>query len=242
MNRPVLTAVAALAALPVAAMAQWSDNFDSYAVGTIQGQGGWKGWDNVPAAAGLVTNNFFQSAPNSQQINGAADSVHEYAGYTSGWWSYSGNVYIPSGVTTGASYFILMNDYADGAQATGDWSTEIKFNLAGNVAFDDLAGTGGGPSPGSNSVPLVRNAWVPFRVDIDLTGNTQSIYYNNALIMSTSWTRGQAAAQLSIEAVDLYAANSGAIYYDNLAITQIPGPASAALLGLAGLMAGRRRR
>ena len=32
-------------------MVDWSDNFDSYATGSqLHGQGGWKGWDNNPAA------------------------------------------------------------------------------------------------------------------------------------------------------------------------------------------------
>ena len=36
--------------LPAAALAQWSDNFDSYPTGPLVGNGGWESWDNDPGA------------------------------------------------------------------------------------------------------------------------------------------------------------------------------------------------
>ncbi|MEX2219436.1 MAG: hypothetical protein WD749_11850 [Phycisphaerales bacterium] len=241
MRTRVIVVFAAVASAAATASAQWSDNFDTYSIGTINGQGGWKGWDNTPAAAGLVTNNVFNSAPNSQQINGGADSVREYAGYTSGQWSYGGDVFIPSGLTTGHTYFILLNKYLDnGTAADYRWSSQLTFNLATGLAYDSLAGGNVNPSPGSLSIPVVRDAWIPFRVDFDLTADTQSIYYNNTLVMATSWKRGNATGANALAAVDLFANNSGAIFYDNLAL--IPAPGVSALLALGGLLAARRRR
>ena len=47
--------VAALIWMPTAALAQWSDNFDSYDAGTkMDGVGGWAGWDDDGTAAGTI--------------------------------------------------------------------------------------------------------------------------------------------------------------------------------------------
>ena len=42
----------------------WSDNFDSYATNTVlDGVGGWAGWGNVSAQAGVAVNTFARSGP-----------------------------------------------------------------------------------------------------------------------------------------------------------------------------------
>ena len=64
-----------------------TDNFDSYINGSqMHGQGGWKGWDNNPAWGALVTNALSYSPPNSVEIVGASDLVHEFSGASSGPW------------------------------------------------------------------------------------------------------------------------------------------------------------
>ena len=76
----------------------WSDNFESYALGSsLHGQGGWKGWDNDPAATAYVSDDQSQSTPQSADIKEATDLVHEYSGYTSGQYIYTAYVYVPSG-------------------------------------------------------------------------------------------------------------------------------------------------
>ena len=91
----------------------WSDNFDSYVTGSsLQGQGGWKGWANSPAGAAFTSDEHAFSTPNSADIAPAADTVHEYSGYTAGEWVYTAWQYIPSDFA-GESYFILLNQYDD---------------------------------------------------------------------------------------------------------------------------------
>ena len=81
-------------------MVDWSDNFDSYATGSqLHGQGGWKGWDNNPAAGALTSSAQARSAPNSAAIVGASDLVHQYSGYTSGQWVYTAWQYVPTNFT-----------------------------------------------------------------------------------------------------------------------------------------------
>lgn len=75
----------------------WSENFDSYADGSsMHGQGGWKGWDNDPSWTAYVTSAQARSSPQSVNIAGDSDLVHEYSGYTSGDFIYTAYVYIPS--------------------------------------------------------------------------------------------------------------------------------------------------
>jgi hypothetical protein len=231
MSKRVWIAVAGAAMSSAAASAQWSDNFDSYVTGSqMHGQGGWKGWDNVPAAGALTTGTPNFSAPNSVEITGGSDLVHEYTGVSSGQWSYTAMQYIP-GNFTGTTYFILLNTYADGGPY--NWSIQHSFNGTSGAILDDLRT--------ENPVTMVRDAWVPIRVDFDLTANTVNTYYNNQLLSTGTWTTGTTSA-LNLAAVDLFANNTSPVYYDNISLTQIPGPASFALLGLGGLIAGRRRR
>ncbi len=207
-----------------AAQADWFDNFDGYAPGSINGQGGWKGWDNVPAVAGTVTNAISLSPEQSQAIVGTTDSVHTYTGYTSGQWVYSAQQYVPSTSTLNTSYFILLNQYNDGGPYS--WSVQLSFDLAANVVNDDNAA-------GGENVPLIRGQWVPITVNIDLDTNVYSAYYGATFVATGPW----AGAQQAIEAVDLYTGDADVIYYDDLALT--PEPASLALLALALVL--RRR-
>lgn len=232
-RRVVLCALVAASACPAAALAQWSDNFDSYATGSINGQGGWKGWDGAPSAAGSVSTEFSLTLPNSQQIGGAADSVHEYTGVTSGKWTYTAQQYIPSSFTSGSTYFILMNKYTDGGPHTGpdNWSVELQFLGDTGLIVDDFRP--GGP------IPFVRDQWAEIRIELDLTLNTISQFYNGALISAGTWTNGPTSA-MSLAAVDLFANGTTNVYYDNMSL--IPAPATAALPALAGLFAARRRR
>jgi hypothetical protein len=201
--------------------AEWLDNFDSYTLGTIQGQGGWKGWFNDPAAAGVVSNVMAVSAPNSQAIAGAADSVHEYSGYTDGFWSYKAMQYIPTDFS-GESSFILLNSYDD-AGTNLNWSVQINFNAStGEVVNTGISG---------GTLPLIKGEWVEIRVDIDLVTDSQSFYYGGELLYSGSWTEEvSGAGALNIAAVDLFANAASVVYYDDMGLVvdvpdvcQLPG-------------------
>jgi hypothetical protein len=201
--------------------AEWLDNFDSYSLGTIQDQGGWKGWANDPAVAGVVTDAVALSLNNSQAIEGSADSVHEYSGYTEGFWTYTAMQYLPTDYT-GYSVFQLLNSYDD-AQTNLNASVAVIFagdeNLVGN------GGTSGGV------LPLIKGEWVELRIDIDLNNNTQSFYYGGDLLYSGTWTEEvTGGGALNIAAIDLWAQDASVVYYDDMALTvgvpgicQVPG-------------------
>jgi hypothetical protein len=188
----------------------WSDNFDTYLLGSIDGKGGWKGWAGDSAAAGEVTDVMSLSPNQSQAIYGPADSVHEYADYTSGTWSYTAMQYVPEDFT-GESMFILLNTYDDSG-ATNNWSTQVAFN--GDVGLVYSYGWNGGV------LPLITGEWVEIRVDINLDTDVQKFYYGGQLLYEASWTEeNSGGGALNIGAVDLFANGASVVYYDDMSIT-----------------------
>lgn len=217
---------------PAAAMAQWSDNFDSYPSGTVlDNVGGWTGWDNVAAAAGTASADHSRSAPNSIMISQPSDAVHQYPGTDSGQWTYTAYQFIPRDYA-GDSFLILLNTYNHGGPY--DWSVQMHFDSTTGMIVDD--------NHAGNAVAFVREAWAQIRLEIDLDADTVTSFYNDQMVATGTWT-SSATSLTSIGAVDLFGNNSTPVYYDDISLTPVPAPGALALLGLSGLVArGRRRR
>jgi len=203
----LIAAMGLALAVPSIASAQFSEDFDAYATGTsMHGVNGWKGWDNNPAATAFTSDAQAQSAPNSVAIGPTSDLVHEFFGYTTGAWVVRIMQYIPSS-TIGQQYFLLLNEYNDGGPY--NWSTQIQF-LDGLLVINDGDGT---------STPIIANQWIEIRVEIDLDANSQTIYYDGALLAVSSWTEGiTGGGSLNIGAVDLFSNGATEIYYDDFSI------------------------
>lgn len=218
-----------VALLPCLAVAQWGDDFDSYATGSsLHGQGGWKGWGNDSAYTGYASDTFAVSLPNSVEIGASSDLVHEYSGYTSGQWVYTAWQYLPENYS-GQSYFILLNTYSD--TGTNNWSAQVRFDSTIGMVESEYE---------TAQLPLILGQWVELRNEIDLDANTQSFYYGGQLLISKSWTEGvSGAGALNIAAVDLYGNSATPVYYDNISLTPEPGAGFLLLLGAA---LGLRRR
>lgn len=210
-----VTTMAALAA--VSAFAQFSENWDGYATGTqMHGTNGWVGWDNSPAAGALTSNAFASSAPNAIDVNGATDLVHMFS-VSGGQWVWKMKQYVPNAFT-GQTYFILNNIYNHSGPY--NWSVQMFMNGAANQVGSDLTATP--PTP----LTLVRDAWVPIRCEIDLTGDTVSEYYNGALLWTHDWTPATGGTA-TIGAVDLYANGASSVYYDDILLLPNPYPVNA---------------
>jgi hypothetical protein len=213
-----LAVVSLLAAWPATLEAQLlSDGFDGYVTGsTIAGQDGWETWDNNPAADTIVTSAQASSAPNSLFDAGAADIVHQFAGVNSGVWHAKARVFVPS-TQTGEMWFILLNTYVSGTPASDNWSVQVVMCVTGCTTAGALPGMvvnlGGSEVAGTGTAPLITNQWVELRVDVDLTANQYSVFYNGTLVDTKQWT---ISALLEIQAMDLFSNNSSESYMDDV--------------------------
>jgi hypothetical protein len=206
--RQWIMAAAVLAMASGAAMAQWSDNFDSYVAGqSLHGVNGWKGWDNDPTWTAFVTDDPFGDPPNSVEIAGDSDLVHEYSGATSGQWTYTAYMYVPNDFD-GITYFILLNVYND--LEPYSWSIQTAFDSSTGLVTDDFVS---GPS-----LPILYDQWAEIRVEIDLDADTRELYYADQLLSTLTWTRDQTDAVLEIAAVDLFANAATPVYFDAMSL------------------------
>ena len=207
----LLAAIALMVAVAVLAAPAYGDDFESYANGTVmQGVGGWKGWDNSPAAAGTISNAQAHSGTNSMAVGPAADAVHEFTGFTSGSYDIIAWTYLPS-TTTGQQYFIVLNTYADGG--TNNWSTQVLFDAAANEVTADIVTTSGGLTT------TIEDQWVELRITVDLTADTQTLYYNGVQFATATWTGGvSGGGALNIDTIDLFGNGASTMYYDDIAI------------------------
>jgi hypothetical protein len=192
----------------------WADNFDSYATDvSLHGLGGWKGWQNSPAATAYTSGTQALSTPNSVDISSATDLVHEYSGYIAGEWVYTAWQYIPTDFA-GESYFILLNQYDD-AGNTLNWSVQVNFSSSTNQV--ENTGASGG------TLPLIKGTWVELRTEIDLTNDLCAFYYGGQLLYQATWTGEVSGGGINnIAALDLFANGASSIYYDNISLTPPP--------------------
>ncbi len=118
-------------------------------------------------------------------------------------------------------YFILLNTYVP--LGTNNWSTQIHFNsTAGQVIGDPGPGSTGG------SAALITGQWVELRVEINLDADTQTVFYNNQMLYTGSWTDGQSGGgALNIGAVDLYANGASVVYYDDMVLEPVAATCAA---------------
>jgi hypothetical protein len=189
------------------------EDFDSYAAGSdMHGQGGWHGWDGNAGAGALVTNTVSHTSPNSVDIVGASDLVHEFSGFTSGAWTLSAWVMIPSS-STGLPYFIALNTYADGGPY--NWSVQVCFNIAAGLVIDDVTAD----CASGTSLPIVFDQWVEVRAEIDLSANTQSFFYNGTMLYNDTWTEHVSGGGVAnIAALDLFSNFSDSMFVDDVSL------------------------
>ncbi len=212
--------VGCLMALPGVVQAQFFfDNFDSYAAGSnIAGQGGWETWAGDPGANTTVVNSHSYSPPNSLDLSGTADIVHQFAGVSTGTWYLKARFYVPS-TQLGDLYFIALNRYDGACAAVGacDWSVQVRMTAsAGEVVSE-----GGTSNPSSASpLPLLTNQWSQILVEINFDTNTYSVFYNGTLLDTLAWA---VTGDMSLDAINLFSNGSTESYADDVWLdTTIP--------------------
>ncbi len=202
-----MTVCAALLLIVPAASADWSDNFDSYALGSgLIGQGGWDGWEGSAAADAFVTDAQSLSAPHALEAIPTTDIVQQFA-ETSGNWIMTGYVYIPTG-STGDQFFIMLNTY-DAGTSTFDWSIQLEFHSDLGTVVDYYT---------SLTTPIINDQWVQVRVEINLDLNLYDMYYNDVFLSSFAW---QTSGVNEIAALDIFAdptSTPTTIYWDDFSL------------------------
>ncbi len=211
------------------------DDFDSYTLGSIEGQGGWQSWVGYSGICGDVTIEQAFSGAQSLKVEAGDDTVHPFTGVNSGQWTLSLRQYIPS-TSGGQNYTILLNSYPNNL----NWSAQVLADMnQGLVGVFDASYVQQG-----SSVALVRDTWVDMRFEINLGANSVSAFYNSSLMATYAWQTGGIN---ELQALDLYPdqdiAQVGAVYYDNVRLEQVPEPGIGSLLvAVAAALLFRRRR
>jgi hypothetical protein len=207
--------------LTAAASAQnWSDDFESYAVGSaLEGQGGWEGWDGVNTTFTVVSSSFARSGTRSIQPNPGADTIYQFTPPLTGTWEFTGHVYIPTGFTSTLDYMV-MNEYNHFGPY--QWGSQITFNGASGIVTCHCGAINGA------TVGMPYDRWVEVRQVIDLDNDVATIYFDGVQFANYIWTGGYSGSAghqvASIEAVDIYATMTGSgLYIDDISLSQLAG-------------------
>jgi hypothetical protein len=216
------TAAAAVAML--GGGAPWSDNFESYPLGPIAGQGGWEEWVGSQNVSGQVTNAQARSGTKSLLIEGGVsggpagdDTVQRFSGLTTGRYLMKAWCFVPNNAT-GAGWFIMLNQYPDPL----NWSHQVQFDANDNKVYADFQ---------QGETDLIKGQWVPYKVDINLTGDKQDTYYNGVpFVIGQSWRDGVSGMGISnIAALDLYGGEfnsqppgTSGMYWDDIVLAVVP--------------------
>ncbi len=216
-RRIVCVAMAAgLTAVPAAVAQNWSEDFESRTPGPIAGQAGWSIWCDGGSDGSVENTGPARSGTNAFVAVTSTDVVQEFVGVTSGQWTFTAWVYVPSnapGTGLRSGWINLMNTYCTPPH---HWSTATSFNLAVGQVRSWLS---------TSTAPLITDQWVEYRVEIDLDTDMFEEYYNGQLFApARPWTTnvGPGGAR-ALVAVDLYSDAIDGIRFDDLSLTSATG-------------------
>ena len=151
----------------VTAPVGWSENFDSYGVGSdINGQGGWQNMQIFDTTPLQVSNTPSRSGGNSLELTPQTHQGdirivgHPYPQATSGRWEVSFWWYVP--YATEHAFFQIDNEL---------YARELSCNHEYLTLWD-------GENGAVASATLIAGQWVPVRYLVDLDSDTYEVWYN----------------------------------------------------------------
>jgi len=162
----------------------WSDNFDFYLLGQfLDGDpedGGWEICDCPYESEGAyVVDNQSLSNPHSVEIVGKADIIHRFTGIRSGNWTFTEWVYVPAESSCTSAF--ALDSYRPPI-----WKNELVFRQLA-IYFDGENGLVESYSTGE-SLPLITDQWIEFRIEFDLEADWLECYYNDELLIEKVWS------------------------------------------------------
>lgn len=196
-----------------------NDNFDSYSLGSICGQGGWTSWDGNPDVCGEVSNEQSFSPDQSLKIIGATgvagdDTVHEFD-VSGGQWTFTCQTFVPDDAA-GTAWIILLNTYVSGDPNAKNWSLQVRLDADLGTVESDFDG---------GLTLLTTGEWVEFRAEIDIDADTQDYFYGGEqFVFGKSWVDGvSGGGSPTLQAIDLYGdeptgAGTTGTYFDDVVI------------------------
>lgn len=206
MKKSLLLGLALTPAMMMAQITQFSDNFDTYSVGTgvaAQSGGTWVTWsggatDDAPASATQAS-----SPSNSMNVynNGAGNYLHDMvlpfpSCYLTGEYEYKMKMYIPSG---SAGYFNLGSKWLTGG-TNYEWGLDAFFNADGS-GYINAAGTG--------VFTYSQDTWFEVSVRVDIDALTAVVTVGGTGVGTFPWNATQGFGVVDIFALG-YSDGTGA--------------------------------
>ena len=234
--KPII-AIVGLASFTTSAGATtvFNEDFESYALGNSDGQGGWVdfGGTRIVDIVDSHASGGSQSIAFSTNPGYGADSTLDLADpITTGQLAFSFDIYQPAGFDGTAEIYLSRSATLSGGFETG-------FHLVGN------GGTGEFVAAAGATTALLTDQWVAVTVSIDLDADTAAVSYGGTEIYNGTWVNGGASPS-QYQGLNIWASNGANVenfYIDNLKLDIVPEPSGLALLGLSfiGLVLRRRR-
>ena len=181
--------------VPASTYAQFSDDFESYTVGNIDGQGPWRDFPGVEISEVSTAQAFsgtqslaLSTATSGDDIGGFGSDVFvanlNDTPITSGVWNLSYQLYVPSSFDGHVEMYIsqgsIRDNFEEGVFIRAN--NNVGINPAINrLSFVDLGENGRTPAR------LLLDQWVEINVLIDLDNNTVEISYNGSVFFTSAW-------------------------------------------------------
>jgi hypothetical protein len=212
----------------------FNEDFESYALGNSDGQGGWVdfGGSRTVDIVNSFANGGSQSIAFSTNPGYGGDSTLDLADpITTGQLALSFDIYQPAGFDGTAEIYLSRLATLSGGFQTG-------LHLVGN-------GGTGQFGPGDSTTAILTDQWVGVTVSIDLDADTAAVSYGGTEIYNGTWVNGGDSPS-QFQGLNIWAsngANAENFYLDNLNLDIVPEPSGLTLLGLSfiGLVLRRRR-
>lgn len=201
----------------------FADDFEAYAPGLFPcegagciGPGSWTlWWYNYipgPQPAEISEEQAF-SGRQSVRVSPRSDILRS-GHLASGVWRVRAQTYIPAEATEpeDSGYFILLNEC--------NLSPPIRFSVL--VIFEGVSGYVKCIGHDGEVVPLVRDAWAPIDLEVDLATNLMTVRYNEQVVVENVPYAPE--GEVAIQCVAIYSDGIEGMFFDDVSVAPVGEP------------------